>query len=52
MGKLIHAIANCRDCDFYAESLNAIGLGAQHAKKYGHHVTAENCFGYIFNGGD
>ena len=50
MGKLVDATAQCSDCEFEAHSLNAVGLGAQHAKRYGHTVLAENSFGYVFKG--
>lgn len=46
---VVHATANCKECDFSAASLNSVGLAAQHAERTGHAVHAEQCVSMSWN---
>jgi len=45
---LTHAQADCLDCAWSADSLNAMVLAAKHHRKTGHQVMIERCFSKIF----
>jgi hypothetical protein len=47
-GKPIHALARCQTCGKEFDSLNAQGLAAQHAYKYGHYVVGEIAYGFQY----
>lgn len=46
---MVHFWAECKDCDWEANSKNCIGLASQHAKKTGHHVVSETGHSYAWN---
>jgi hypothetical protein len=50
MTKPIHAYARCETCGKEFTSINAQGLAAQHAEKYGHIVFGEIAYGYRYGG--
>ena len=45
---IIHAIANCIDCNWEKDSRNSMVLAAQHHRKTGHYVQVEQCYGHSF----
>lgn len=48
---LIHAIAECEDCEFHVGSKNAMGLAAQHAEANPTHtVHCETGHSYTWEG--
>jgi len=48
---LLRALAHCITCRWELESRNAHGVGAQHARRYGHEVHVEISSIYIIRGG-
>ena len=46
---MLGVIAECQTCGWVAESRNAMGLGAQHAERHGHHVAVEQTISVGFN---
>jgi hypothetical protein len=47
---LVHAVADCRDCDFSEHDYKiAVQKGRQHAKKTGHCVIVETGYCQIYN---
>lgn len=48
---LVHAIANCEDCDWQEHDYRVARKRAyQHAKKHGHKVTGETAYYFVYNG--
>lgn len=47
---LVHAQAECVTCGATFDARNAQGLAAQHARRYGHHVTGELGYAFSFGG--
>jgi hypothetical protein len=45
---LIHAIADCRNCDWHCETRNAMGLAAKHHKATGHIVNVETGWSHTY----
>ena len=43
------AMAECHTCGKVWQTRNAVGVGAQHAKRYGHHVVAEQVVSMSWN---
>jgi hypothetical protein len=47
---VVHALGECRDCGATFDSYkNALALSAQHAERYGHTVSAEQCISVVYN---
>jgi hypothetical protein len=46
---VLGAQADCLSCGWSVHSRNAMGLGAQHAKRTGHEVMCEHTIGVTFN---
>ena len=47
---LVAIIATCETCGWTAESNNAMGIGALHAKRKGHKVAVESHYVTKFEG--
>lgn len=48
---VIHAFAECKDCDWKTESYkNAQAIAATHARTYGHKVEGEVGNAFTYNG--
>ena len=43
------AMAECHTCGKVWQTRNAVGVGAQHAKRHGHHVVAEQVVSMSWN---
>lgn len=41
-----HHVANCGECPFAVDSVNAMAVAAKHHYKTGHHVTVELGYSY------
>jgi len=48
----VGAVAECNDCDWYLDSLNAQPVGAKHAKKHNHFVRVETTLVSYYNYSD
>ena len=48
--KLLRAYATCWTCGWELESNNAVGVAAQHARRYGHQVDVEVTRNIRFDG--
>ena len=46
---MLRCYANCFDCGWELDARNAMGVAAQHAKKYGHQVHVETTLLVMFN---
>lgn len=46
---LLGVTAECRDCGWFQQANNALGLAAQHADRTGHMVQVEQTISVIYN---
>ena len=47
---MVGARAWCETCGWALEARNAQGVGAQHARRYGHNVRGEKGYGFTYSG--
>ena len=45
---LVSAIASCRDCEWWSETLSARALASRHHRRTGHQVSVEQCFATLW----